>query len=177
MHLEIWNAEEGKNERRLENAHVAEKDLTGVHLAILVAGTHEDLWDNLVPSRLEEHALALLVAEDWHRDVLQDGRKNPTLAQSAPPGNGDEDKNECDKKRELEVDPPCDCPKLPDQLVVVARQADGDDVVGKGDPPLGADQGQVVLVCEEVVFWMDNFFRRLQLQVMVGLAEMMMQLL
>ena len=63
------------------------------------------------------------------------------------------------------------------EKVVVARQADGDDVVGKGDPPLGADQGQVVLVCEEVVFWMDNFFRRLQLQVMVGLAEMMMQLL
>ena len=79
--------------------------------------------------------------------------------------------------REIEVDPPCDCPKLPDQLVVVARQADGDDVVGKGDPPLGADQGQVVLVCEEVVFWMDNLFRRLQLQMMVGLAEMMMQLL
>ena len=64
---------------------VAEKDLTGVHLAILVAGTHEDLWDNLVPSRLEEHVLALLVAEDWHGDMLEDGRKNPTLAQSSPP--------------------------------------------------------------------------------------------
>ena len=64
---------------------VAEKDLTGVHLAILVAGTHEYLWDNLVPSRLEEHVLALLVAEDWHGDVLEDGRKNPTLAQSSPP--------------------------------------------------------------------------------------------
>ena len=67
--------------------HVAEKDLTGVHLSILVAGTHENLRDNLVPSRLEEHVLALLVAEDWHGDVLEDGRKNPTLAQSAPPGN------------------------------------------------------------------------------------------
>ena len=69
---------------------VAEKYLTGVHLAILVAGTHEDLWDNLVPSRLEEHVLALLVAEDWHGDVLEDGRKNPTLAQSSPSGEEDD---------------------------------------------------------------------------------------
>ena len=91
MRLEIWNAEE--KEIGLESAHDAEKDLTGVHLAILIAGTHEDLWDNLMPSRLEEHALALLVAEDWHRDVLEDGRKNPTLAQSAPSGNGDDDNN------------------------------------------------------------------------------------
>ena len=83
MRLEIWNAEE--KEIGLESAHDAEKDLTGVHLAILVAGTHEYLWDNLVPSRLEEHVLALLVAEDWHGDVLEDGRKNPTLAQSSPP--------------------------------------------------------------------------------------------
>ena len=75
---------------------VAEKDLTGVHLAILVAGTHEDLWDNLVPSRLEEHVLALLVAEDWHGDVLEDRRKNPTLAQSSPPGDGDDNDNDND---------------------------------------------------------------------------------
>ena len=123
-----------------------------------------------MPSRLEEHALALLVAEDWHGDVLEDGRKNPTLAQSAPPGNGDEGDHGWENK-EIEVDPPCDCPKLPDQQVIVARQADGDDVVRKGDPPLSADQGQIVLVCEEVVLWMDNFFCCLQLQVMVGLAE------
>ena len=69
------------------------------------------------------------------------------------------------------MDPPCNCPKLPDQQVIVARQADGDDVVREGDPPLSADQGKVVLVGEEVVLWMDNFLCRLQLQVMVGLAE------
>ena len=75
------------------------------------------------------------------------------------------------QQKKIKVDPPCDCPKLPDQQVIIARQTDGDDVVRKGDPPLSADQGQVVLVCEEVVFWMDNFFRCLQLQVMVGLAD------
>ena len=63
-------------------------NLTGVHLAVLVAGTHEDLWDDLVPSGLEEHALALLVAEDRDGDVLQDGRKDSTFTQSAPPGCG-----------------------------------------------------------------------------------------
>ena len=153
---------------------VAEKDLTGVHLAILVAGTHEDLWDNLVPSRLEEHVLALLVAEDWHGDVLEDGRKNPTLAQSSPPGYGDDNENNkdnnFDNNNKIEVDPPCDCPKLPNEQVIVAGQADGDDVVCEGDPPLSPDEGQVVFVGEEVVLWMDNLLCCLQLQVMVGLA-------
>ena len=73
----------------LFNQHVAWTDLTGVHLSVLVAGTHEDLWDDLMPSRFEEHVLALLVAEDWHGDVLEDGGKNPTLAQSSPPGGGE----------------------------------------------------------------------------------------
>ena len=73
----------------LFNQHVAWTDLTGVHLSVLVAGTHEDLWDDLMPSRFEEHVLALLVAEDWHGDVLEDGGKNPTLAQSSPPGDGE----------------------------------------------------------------------------------------
>ena len=86
MRLEIWNAEE--KEIGLESAHDAEKDLTGVHLAVLVAGAHEDLWDDFVPSGLEEHALALLVAEDRDGDVLQDGRKDSTFTQSAPPGQG-----------------------------------------------------------------------------------------
>lgn len=85
---------------------IAEKDLTGVHLSILVAGTHEDLWDNLVPSRLEEHVLALLVAEDWHGDVLEDGRKNPTLAQSAPPGR-------LDKTTRLRLTHPATVPNSP----------------------------------------------------------------
>ena len=63
-------------------------DLTGIHLAVLVTGAHEDLWDDFVPSGLEEHALALLVAEDRDGDVLQDGRKDSTFTQSAPPGQG-----------------------------------------------------------------------------------------
>ena len=91
----------------MSNDHVAKKrDLTGVHLSILVAGTHEDLWDNLVPSRLEEHVLALLVAEDWHGDVLEDGRKNPTLAQSAPPGS-------LDKTKRLRLTHPATVPNSP----------------------------------------------------------------
>ena len=98
-------------QRKMKIAHVAEKDLTGVHLAILVAGTHEDLWDNLVPSRLEEHALALLVAEDWHRDVLQDGRKNPTLAQSSPPGT--RIKMSATKRERLRLTHPATVPNSP----------------------------------------------------------------
>ena len=41
-----------------------------------------------MPSGLEEHTLALLVAEDRDGDVLQDGRKDSTFTQSAPPGCG-----------------------------------------------------------------------------------------
>ena len=48
-----------------------------------------------MPSGLEEHALALLVAEDRDGDVLQDGRKDSTFTQSAPPGcGGGEEKDE-----------------------------------------------------------------------------------
>ena len=66
---------------------------------------------------------------------------------------------------------PCHSPKLSDQQVIVAREADRDNVVCEGDPPLRPDESQVVLVREEVVLRVDNFLGRLQLQVLVRLAS------
>ena len=54
--------------------------------------------------------------------------------------------------------------------VVIARQADRNDVVSEGDPPLRPHQRQVVLVGEEVVLGVDDLPGRLQLQVLVRLA-------
>ena len=74
------------------------------------------------------------------------------------------------KRRMRKLNSPCHSPKLSDQQVIVARQADRDNVVCKRDPPLRPDEGQVVLVREEVVLRVDNFLGGLQLQMLVRFA-------
>ena len=75
------------------------------------------------------------------------------------------------KRRMRKLNSPCHSPKLSDQQVIVAREADRDYVVRKRDPPLRPYKSQVVLVSEEVVLRVDNFLGRLQLQVLVRFAE------
>ena len=75
------------------------------------------------------------------------------------------------KRRMRKLNSPCHSPKLSDQQVVVAREADRDNVVRKRDPPLRSDESQVVFVREEVVLRVDNFLGGLQLQMLVRLAE------
>ena len=43
--------------------------LTGVPAAVVVAGAHEDVRDDLVAAGAEEHLLAALVAHDGHGDL------------------------------------------------------------------------------------------------------------
>ena len=74
------------------------------------------------------------------------------------------------KRRMRKLNSPCHGPKLSDQQVIVARQADRDNVVCEGDPPLRPNESQVVFVREEVVLWVDNFLGGLQLQVLVRFA-------
>ena len=74
------------------------------------------------------------------------------------------------KRRMRKLNSPCHSPELSDQQVIVARQADRDNVVCERDPPLRPDESQVVLVREEVVLRVDNFLGGLQLQVLVRFA-------
>ena len=57
------------------------------------------------------------------------------------------------------------------EKVVVAREADGDDVWLEGDLLLQPHEGQVVLVGEEVVLGVHHFPRHLPLHVRVRLAR------
>ena len=49
--------------------------LTGVPAAVVVAGAHEDVRDDLVAAGAEEHLLAALVAHDGHGDLRRKGER------------------------------------------------------------------------------------------------------